>query len=327
MTLAELVQRRAAGSVAGSVPVWALGCFRRRSITFATGATDTETLVLWLQSRGLTFDLRLPAGGPSLSGAAPLAERSPEVLAALAKVEGGLARTHWDGRTMRWSDWTSFQTHDRWPEPGLLARVGDCLTEHAPSGAYVEDWRLQPSDDGALVGWRLIDERDAAGTVRHRGGGLVVCGRHAALVLGRPAPLPVAGTIAELVHEHAGDRSLMRAVFAFEASYGVWTGDSFVVAASTNPLRVGLPLLDLHGFDHDDVQGLIVQRTRVEGVAVERRFAVDTLERDVTFPLGTEPTSEGQLWLRREGPTLLAQARPPEPLTITGFPRPPGARP
>jgi hypothetical protein len=313
VTLDELVGRCARVAAGGGVPVWTLGCFRRRSITFSTGASDAETRVMWLQSRGLTADLRLPAGYPRLTGAAPLAELGPEVLVALAEAEGGLARTLWDGRAMSWSDWTSFQTHDRWPEPGLLARVGDCLTEHAPSGAYVEDWRLQPSAGGPLIGLRLIEERDAdAGRVRHRGGGLLVCGDHAALVRGRPAPLPLTGTIAEIVRAHGRDRSLMRAVFAFEASYATRSGDgTFIVGASTDPLRIGHALLDPTGFAHDERDGVVIQRTHEGGAPVERLFTIDTLEANVAFPLATEASAEGQRWLAREGPALLARARRP----------------
>lgn len=311
MTLDELVDRCARVAAGAAVPVWTLGCFRRRSITFSTGATDAETQVMWLQSRGLTADLRLPAGYPQLTGAAPLAERAPEVLVALAEGEGGLASTSWDGRAMSWSDWTSFQTHDRWPEPGLLARVGDCLTEHAPSGAYVEDWRLQPSARGPLIGLRLIEERDAqARRVRHRGGGLIVCGDHAALVRGRPAPLPVTGTVAEIVRADGGDRSLMREVFAFEASYATRSGDgTFIVVASTDPLRVGHALLDPTGFACDERDGVVIQRAHEGGATLERVFTVDTLEANVAFPLATEASAEGQRWLAREGPTLLARVR------------------
>jgi hypothetical protein len=84
VTLDELVERCARAAASAGVPVWTLGCFRRRSITFSTGATDAQTQVVWLQSRGLTADLRLPASYPRLTGATPLAERAPEVLVALA---------------------------------------------------------------------------------------------------------------------------------------------------------------------------------------------------------------------------------------------------
>jgi hypothetical protein len=319
VTLDELVHRYAgrAGEAAGGVPTWTRGCFRRRAITFHTGDTDTETLVLWLQTRGLTADLRLPAQPLVLAGATPLAERTPAELRgwaeAIGRREGGLAGTRWDGRAMSWSEWASFQTHDRWPEPGRLARVGDCLIEHAPSGAYVEDWRLQPSEDGPLVGLQLVEERERdGGRVRHRGGGLVVCGRHAALVRGRPAPLPAAGTIAKLVRDRAEDRALMRAIFAFEASYGTRAAGAFTVAASTDPLRAGAGLLDLDGFSFDEAERRVVQQTRAEdGAAIERLFTVDTLEAAVAFPLETEATPDGRAWLAREAPALLADTRRP----------------
>jgi hypothetical protein len=91
----------------------------------------------------------------------------------LAGTEGGLARTCWDGPLMSWSEWVSFQTHAKWPEAGRLERVGNCLIEFAPSGAYVEDWRAEPCGAGPLIGMWLLEEVEReTGAVRHRGGGL-----------------------------------------------------------------------------------------------------------------------------------------------------------
>ena len=98
MNLDQLVD--AAGFVrkGPSVPDWTLGCFRRQSITYFTGQVDTTTQVVWLQARGLTFDLRVNLRRRDL-------------------VEGGLAASRWDGGQMSWDDWISFQPHGRWPEP------------------------------------------------------------------------------------------------------------------------------------------------------------------------------------------------------------------
>lgn len=301
------------------VPGWTLGCFRRRAITFFTGATDVATRVYWLQSQGLTADLRLPARLPALAGVTDLAEAPPEHLLAMAQVEGGLARTEWDAATtmMAWSDWTSFQLHDKWPEPGRLARVGDCLIEHAPSGAYVEDWRLQPSRPGALIGLRLLEQRDlATGEVRHRGGGLVVCGDHAALVLGRPRALPGDRPLGELVRRCLDDWQLLRAVFGFEASVGkrAGPGADFIVEASSNPLREGQALLNLDGFSYDPQQGHVVQRVEDrddQDGGTERIFSIDTLESGFQTVLATPATPAAQHWLHREAATLLAAAQPP----------------
>jgi hypothetical protein len=53
----------------------------------------------------------------------------------------------------------------------------------------------------------------------------------------------------------------------------------------------------------------VTQRTHEGGAPVERVFTVDTLEANVAFPLAREASSEGQRWLAREGPTLLASIR------------------
>ena len=272
VTLAhETMTRRRPATAA---PDWALGCFRRRSITFFNGSTDSSTQVLWLQTHGLTADLRLPAARPTASEVGDPGDGPFEAWLALAAAfEGGLARSSWDGERMMWSDWTALQLHDKWPEPGILRRVGDCLIEYAPSGAYVEDWRLQPSPAGPLLGLTLLEERDLGrGEVVHRGGGLVVCGRHAAFVRGRPRPLPLpapsgGARLVDVVRTAVDNRELLRAAFAFDASYGVQAGDGadYVVVASTDPRREHEPLLTLDGFSFDGHQGQVVQRAKERG--------------------------------------------------------------
>src|SRR5579862_6775739 len=143
---------------ASPAPDWLIGCFRRRSITFFQGQCDTSTEVLWLQTRGICADIRLSPERPRALGRTSLDEFSDLELVRLAAAEGGTARTAWDGISMRWSNWRAFQIHDKWPEPGILQRIGDCVIEFAPSGAYVEDWRLQPSRPGPVVGLQLLEE-------------------------------------------------------------------------------------------------------------------------------------------------------------------------
>jgi hypothetical protein len=316
MTLDELVRSlcAAGGATAAApestgAPDWAIGCFKRRSITFFDGATDTSTEVTWLQTPRLTFDLRLPAARPSRRDLRGNDDLSPDACLALAQFEGGLARTSWDGERMAWSAWCALQLHDKWPEPGLLRRVGDCLIEHAPSGAYVEDWRLQPSSAGPLLGLRLLEERDLdRGVVVHRGGGLLVCGEHAGFVRGRPRPFPARGRLVDAVRAAANDPDLLRAAFAFEASYGkrAQGGDSFTVLASTDPRREQQPLLALDGFELGDAGQSVVQRSIERGRSLERLFTVEVSKPDFPFPVTTFATSAAHAWLSTEADTLLA---------------------
>jgi hypothetical protein len=320
MELLELCSLQGTTPPSGSVPAWTLGCFRRRSITFFNGDSDDTTLVLWLQSRGLTGDLRLAADRPKLPSKESLGDLSLDELTRLAEVEGGCSPTRFElaalaggsnvelSGTMHWPDWTAFQVHDKWPEPGSLRRIGDCLIEYAPSGAYVEDWRLQPSGDGPLIGLTLLEERDAKGTLLHRGGGLVVAGEHAIFVRGRAEPLPEARRLSDLIERAAREPRLLQAIFGFEASYARRDGSGrYVVAASTLPWREGKPLLALSGFGLED--GQVVQKAREKEGNVVRRFQVDTLEPSYEDWLATPASPAAVAWLNAEEKTLLRAAR------------------
>jgi hypothetical protein len=315
MNLLELCE---AAKPPGCVPDWVLGCFRRRSITFFSGETDSSTLVLWLQSRGLTGDLRLAADRPKVGSLDELLTCSPDELRRLAEVEGGVAPTeftvHDSGAgvalagVMRWGAWDAFQLHAKWPEPGDLRRVGDCLMEFAPSGAYVEDWRLLAGAPGPLVGLSLLEERDrGTGRVLHRGGGLVIAGSHALFVRGRAAELPPVDRISDMIEQ--ADRTLLTSVFSFDASYACLSRDGhWPVAASTLPWREGQPLLSLDGFSRA-APGVLLQHTVEAGRALERRFRIDTLEAEFVPVIATPATSRAREWLSAEAATLLCASR------------------
>lgn len=315
MDLLELCSLHSTSPASGRVPPWTLGCFRRRSITFFSGESDDTTLVIWLQSRGLTADLRLPADRPRPASRAAVSDLPLAELLRLTEVEGGVSPTRFEAAavagvglagTLQWPDWTAFQLHAKWPEPGHVRRVGDCLLEFAPSGAYVEDWRLQASGPGPLVGLSLLEERDPqTGSVLHRGGGLVIAGDHALLVRGRPEPLPPAARLSELVARAAREPGLLDRVLSFEASYARRDASGrYVIEASTWPWREGRPLLSLGGFAVQD--GLVMQRARESGHAVERRFQIDTLEPSYEDWLATPATAAAAEWLGAETSLLRA---------------------
>jgi hypothetical protein len=281
-----------------SAPDWLLGCFRRRSITFYNGACDTSTRVYWLQARGLSADFRVQPGE------------------SIGNFEGGIGRTVWNGITMTWFGWTTFQLHDKWGEPGVLKRVGDCVVEFAPSGAYVEDWRLQPSRPGPVVGLRLVREWDINGrSLTHSGGGLIVCGDHAALVRGRTRKLHGHGRLSEIADGASQDADLLKDLFAFEASYAVRKeSPDYKIQLSTDPSLVGETLSVADGFSYDSNAQLVTQRIRQGGTMLERLFSIDTLEPEMSFSSATSVNAETEQWLDRESDTLLAFASAPADL-------------
>jgi hypothetical protein len=286
MNLHELLQAHAMRPH-GGVPDAFLGWYKRYSISFCDGLTDVHTHVCWLQSRHFTIDLRLPrvADQPPLEDGLALRLGDPGKLAGIpaatwlawANFEGWKAPATWDGQRLTWHPpQASLQWHDRWPEPAILHRVGPCMIEFCDSGAYVEDWRLQPSAPGPLIGLHLLHETDdETGALRHVGGGWIVAGDHAALVLGRPGALPEQAAPTHTLRDEVAAllaaqptpgpveaaaattapatpaptaASRLQALFAFETSVASLQDGEHRVLLSTCPDRIGEVLSPTDGF-------------------------------------------------------------------------------
>jgi hypothetical protein len=316
MTLKELVYLHSRRPER-SVPEWLLGCFRRYSISFANGLTDLQTQVYWLQSRNFTIDIRLPREAEQLA-AKPLTGYTRDELQRLANYEGFSANTDWDGTILSWQKAdAALQLHSRWTEPAILKRVGNCMVEFCPSNTYVEDWRLQPSSPGTLVGLRLIEEREiSSGLLRHKGGGLIVCGDYAGLVLGRSHEIttPTVETPLTTMAANAnGDEVLLNRLFNFETSVAQGSLEQgFSVMLSTQASRLGHDLFTLDGFEAPvsyqdkhlgDVE-IIRQKLTIEGKSCERLFLIDTIESHINFDQTTDSTPETQVWFERESAVL-----------------------
>lgn len=305
MTLQELV-RNQGHSPQQSVPEWMIGCFRRRCISFANGDSDDQTIVYWLQSRNFSIDLRLPRR-PDQVPARNLEDYSEAELQVLANYEGWEADAHWNGQQMHWSGGTALQLTDRWPEPAELRRVGNCMMEFAPSGAYVEDWRLQPSAPGPLIGLRLQAEYCPRTDQRKpRDGGLIICGDYAALVLGRRSPVTTDGTALprEAANAH-GDPARLNELFDFETSVALGNAtDGFSIRHSTVPGRIDEPLLPDGRFEPIAGSNRIKYRFTRAGEPVAWIFETDVLEPRHEFALSTSATAPSKAWFQREAATL-----------------------
>ena len=304
MDLRELIARHPRRP-AHQVPDWMMGLWRRHIITFADGSSDVETQVYWLQSRNFSVDLRLPRPGDLVCGDASLASRTTAELEVLANYEGWVAHSHWDGAQLAWTEPTTLQFEDRWPEPARLHRVGNCMIEFAPSGAYVEDWRLQSSTPGPLVGLRLIEERELlTGRILHRGGGMIVSGQYAGLVLGCADGSVDLRPLREQVLAAQGNQEALQRLLGFETSIAHGSlADGFTVTHSTKPGRPGRELFPLDGFLLEP-DGTVVQQLDRNGQRTLRRFEVDTIESLVEWPAGTPQAPASAHWMERNAATL-----------------------
>jgi hypothetical protein len=246
-----------------TVADWLMGCWQRRSITFADGREDVVSSVFWLQTASHYGDLRVPSGRIDLSHRENLADCTIDELIALAQQQssGGICRL--SGNQAVWHGGLRFHACDAWPEPGDLRRTGPCLMEFAPSGAYVEDWRLQPQSSGPFLSLRLLSERDLTHgrTLRHDGL-LVQAGEHVMLMLERMFVLPRQTALTELILEYRNDRDMLIKLLDLQCSYAIRSrsgADSdFVIRKSTLPFFEGHTL---DGFGPLRPDGTIIQRT------------------------------------------------------------------
>lgn len=307
MTLDDLAAI-AATAARPNVPSWAFGTVVRHSITFATGAVDTTTRVRWVQSHAMTGDIRVHAARPRLTSADRLEDLDAESLALLASVEGGTATTAWTAGTMSWSDWIGFQPYDKYPEPGLMHRIGPCMIEFAPSGIYVEDWRFQPSAPGVLAGLRLLAEVDDAGTEHARAGGLVMAGDHVIRAIARRQELPAGTRAQDFIRASSNPIAAVQQVLDCTVDYAIKRQGDFTIEISTDPRREGAAAHFVSDFSPTSKPGVISQRvTDCPGTA-SRLWRIDSLEAGVSFPLSTSAPADKLAWLQSEADTLLASA-------------------
>ncbi len=228
--------------VTATVPDLLFGCWRRAWIEFADGTLDDTSIVLWLQTESLMVDVRLAGDRPDMSSRAGLHECTIDELRALASSDASSGFTECtpivvgtDGVRSATASWhtrghgVNFQPVSAFPEPGLLTWNDDAtvMIERAPSGAYVEEWRLVPGSREPL---RITPVGDAS---VYRAGDVAVSVRDRAVPIPRLARLP------ELLDQYVTDRPMMEALLDCEFSVAELNGTNWTITTSTLPWRKG----------------------------------------------------------------------------------------
>ena len=142
---------------AQTVPDVLFGCWKRAWIEFADGTLDDTSIVVWLQTESSMVDVRVAHDRPYLADRAGLHECTIDELRAIAASDASSGFTKCDpvvigpdGLRSATATWhtrghgVNFQPVSAFPEPGLMSwnDDGTVMIERAPSGAYVEEWRL-----------------------------------------------------------------------------------------------------------------------------------------------------------------------------------------
>lgn len=206
------------------------GLWRRLAIETPDGGGDTETLVLWLQTATFYADIRIPAGGPDLSGVSGFADLPAEGAAFLARQEGFAGRLHAAPPDARWDRTIDFSPLAGPPDEGRLARAGRMMVEHGRHVAYTEHW-WQDTPETAGDTEVLVDEPRR---IAVRAGPVLMLAQER-----RPAP-PPRGALARLVAAAAPDD--WPALLDCEISLAHREGTEWRIAHSTLPWREGAAL-------------------------------------------------------------------------------------
>jgi hypothetical protein len=101
------------------------------------------------------------------------------------------------------------------------------MIERAPSGAYVEEWRL------------VAASRAPLGVTSIRGDMVYRAGDVAVLVRDRTVPVPRQARLVDLVDEHVNDRPMIEALLDCEFSVAKHVGGEWTVVSSTLPWKEG----------------------------------------------------------------------------------------
>jgi hypothetical protein len=288
------------------VPAWTWGCFSRRSAVYGSGQEDTASRAVRLQAQGLTGFLTVPGWRPDVSARSGLHDCTVEQLLDLSASDGGVADTAWSDGMMSWDNSSRFQPHNVWPEPGVMARVGPALTQTAPSGACLQEWRLEKNSAGLMVGLRLMFETGLDGLTRPRDGGLIICGDHCLFSLDRRRPLPTDAQLPQQMRQAGDPYAFADMAFDAETAYARRGPDgAFVVKLSTNPFHEGSVAPVTQGFAATSIAGVLRQQIGEGTEQIVRQWRIDTLLPNADVRMVTEMDRAGAVWLKREAGVLL----------------------
>lgn len=273
------------------LPHYLFGAFRRKSITFANGLTDEDTIVYWFQSKTFTIDLRLKN-----QNSPPFLER-----------QGWVGNTLWDEQQqlLSWEVTSNYQNHIQWPEPAKLYSIGNAIFEFSPSHAYVEDWRQQ-AKHGLYLGLRLFKIENIDLNITYPAdGGLIICDHFIAFAKSRHPDIQQLFQKGESLEDaFAKSHINQQYIENYEVSISL---KHQTIHLSTITDKIGTQI-DLDQFSQLNDTTLIQQQV-IEGQHCLLYYAIDVCDKNFCFPLHTETSNESQAWFDQEKNHLFHHAQ------------------
>ncbi|MDB4837594.1 hypothetical protein OAH87_03915 [Marinomonas sp.] len=299
MNLFEILRTHTVPQIThNKVPDWMMGCFKRKSISFFNGETDIDTRVFWLQTCSLTIDLRLPLPQDQAS------QHKHQGYLSKVHYEGWYAHAKWEHEQLSWNGGDSHQRHNKWPEPAILKRIGNCMIEFAPSDAYVEDWRLLSVEQSPVIGLELVKEINlSTGQTQFKKGALIVCGDYAGLVI-NASKQPKENNLA-LAVDNAIDEDEIKELLNFQTSVAVKDEDGhFIIQHSLDLEKVNQKIMDFDKFEFEKETNHLIYKFKNDNEEIHQYFKLETYIPDFRFSSKTTPSSDAIAWFEKENATL-----------------------
>ncbi|MBI1205347.1 MAG: hypothetical protein GC182_22825 [Rhodopseudomonas sp.] len=253
------------------------GLWRRRSIAWPDGRTDTDTEVFWLQGPHRYADLRIPAGRPSDAEIACLRDLDRDRLRAMARQEGFFGTLDVMRSVACWHRDFDYRPDTGIADRGSLAFEDGVLIERGIEQPYIEHW-LREAGSRQVVALSLTADSGVPGC-------LVVAGDAFIYARGRATPLPAGSTLEQLI-EDAASLAAAQNLFDCEISFGhrhcSEDGGDWRIARSSHGFREGAALSPLL----DDVNGyLSVDDLTSDGAPFKRTWRIAAFESAPDAPL------------------------------------------
>lgn len=233
------------------VPPEVRGVWRRVELSAPNGVLDVTTEVVWLQTRRLYADIRIPADRPARPGAVSFDAYSEDELVRLAAMEGFAGALHVDRDICLWRRDLDFQPPSPVPDEARFVRDGATLTELGVHAEYTEVWIQEAGDTAHLAAFVGVESREEM---------LVIAGDHFIEIVPRAVPLPVGQDLAAIVRRDLADgrRSLANERLDMRIAYGriAGAGQPWRILRSTLPWLEGLGLFP-EGARFDPSEGLL----------------------------------------------------------------------
>jgi hypothetical protein len=272
----------------GPLPAWLTASWQRLWVINGDKGPPQNTVnVRNIQTPSLFGDCRIPKDRPRFPEAKSLAELTDEQLTTLYPQEGFSGHATVDGYIVTWHHEIGYQPPDGSVDIGRFELLGGRnALEHGVQASYLEHWWRLEEAGGDFFGvkvMRQIGQRQRVHEI------LSVSGDHFIYARNRAFDLPMANSMAELIHKEGYNREQILAALDCEVSHGFVSGGRcpWEVQFSTLPFREQKPLPFASQIVVEPASGGC--RPRVAEPGLVWSFPVNTLDIEdliVMFPHG-----------------------------------------